>query len=258
MSLQDRTAIVTGGAQGIGLAIAMRLARDGAAVAVADINLRAAEQAAQAIAALGRRALPIVMNVGDAASVDAAVAQVAAQLGPPTVLVNNAGIYPRGAVDALAAAQWEAAMAVNLSGAFFTARSVFPHMSAARWGRIINMSSMMAVTAFGQDAAYCATKAGMLGLTRSLAAEFGPHNICVNALCPGNIDTAMMDAVAQSVERRDGLAAGTFLKGRAQAIPLRRLGLPEDIANVTAFLCSADADYVTGQALHVNGGLYFH
>ena len=258
MLLQNQTAIVTGGAQGIGLAIAKRLAQDGAAVAVADINQRAAEDAAQIITSLGRRACAIVMNVGDAASVDAAVAQVAAELGPPTILVNNAGIYPRGAADRFETVQWEATLAVNLSGAFFAARSVFPHMSRAQWGRIINMSSMMAVTAFGQDAAYCSTKAGILGLTRSLAAEFGPHNICVNAVCPGNIDTMMMNEVAKSVEKRDGLEQGSFLKGRAQVIPLRRLGVPEDIANVTSFLCSPDADYLTGQALHVNGGLYFH
>ena len=140
MSLKNQTAIVTGGAQGIGLAIAKRLAQDGAAVAVADINQRAAEDAAQIITSLGHRASAIVMNVGDAASVDAAVAQVAAELGAPTILVNNAGIYPRGAAERFAVAQWEATLAVNLSGAFFAARSVFPHMSRAQWGRIINMS----------------------------------------------------------------------------------------------------------------------
>ena len=258
MSIQNRTAIVTGGAQGIGLAIAMRLARDGASVAVADINQRAADDAARVISSLGPGAAAVALNVGDAASVAAAVVQVAERLGPPTILVNNAGIYPRGTADQLPVAQWEAALAVNLSGAFLVARSVFPYMVAARWGRIINMSSMMAMTAFGQDAAYCATKAGLLGLTRSLAAELGPHNICVNAVCPGNIETAMLEDVAKTVELRDGLEQGTFLKSRAHAIPLRRLGLPEDIAKVTSFLCSADADYVTGQALHVNGGLYYH
>jgi 3-oxoacyl-[acyl-carrier protein] reductase len=131
-------------------------------------------------------------------------------------------------------------------------------MKSARWGRIVNMSSMMSATAYGEDAAYCATKAGLLGLTRSLAAEFGPHNVCVNAVCPGNVATFMLERVAESVERRDGLEKGFFMRDRAQAIPLRRLGQPEDIANVVSFLCSTDADYVTGQTLHVNGGLYFH
>ena len=258
MSIQDRVAIVTGGAQGIGLAIAKRLAQDGAAVAVADINQGAADEAARAITAQGLRASAIVLNVRDPGSIAVAVAQVAQHLGPPTILINNAGIYPRGPAATLEPAQWEATLGVNLSGVFFAARSVLPYMLAAGWGRIVNMSSLMAVTAFGQDAAYCASKAGMLGLTRSLAAEFGPHNICVNAVCPGNIETAMMDEVAKSVEKRDGLEAGSFLKSRAQAIPLRRLGLPEDIAKMTSFLCSEDADYVTGQAMHVNGGLYYN
>lgn len=258
MTLADRTAIVTGGAQGIGLAIAQRLARDGAAVAVADINQQAAEEAARVITSGGGRALAVVMNVAQEQSISAAVARVRESLGAPTILVNNAGIYPRAPADRLEIARWEATMAVNLSGAFLASRAVFPHMVVVGWGRIINMSSMMAATAFGEDAAYCTTKAGLLGLTRSLAVELGPHNICVNAICPGNVATAMMDEVARSREQRDSLEAGSFLKARAKAIPLRRLGLPEDIANVTAFLCSSDADYVTGQALHVNGGLYLN
>ncbi len=258
MKLLSRIAIVTGGAQGIGLAIAARLAEDGAAVGIADLNAQAAAEAAMLIVSRGGRAEPIPMNVGDTQSIATAVQTVVERLGPPTILVNNAGIYPRAPTLALAPQQWDATLAVNLSGAFFAARAVLPYMSAAKWGRIINMSSMMSATAFGGDAAYCATKAGILGLTRSLAAEFGPHNICVNALCPGNIDTVMMNEVARSVELRDNLEAGSYLKSRAQSIPLRRLGLPDDVAKVTSFLCSADADYLTGQTLHINGGLYYH
>jgi 3-oxoacyl-[acyl-carrier protein] reductase len=258
MTIRRQTAIVSGSAQGIGLAIAMRLSQDGAAIGVADINQSAADQAVGAIVSAGGRALAVAMDAGDNASVATAVQRVAELLGPPTILINNAGIYPRGPIMQLDIDQWQSTLAVNLSGAFFAARAVFPYMVAAKWGRIVNMSSMMAAIAFGDDAAYCSSKAGLLGLTRSLAAEFGPHNICVNAICPGNIVTPMMDEVAASVERRDGLEQGSFLKNRAQVIPLRRLGLPEDIAKMTSFLCSADADYVTGQALHVNGGLYFH
>jgi 3-oxoacyl-[acyl-carrier protein] reductase len=157
----------------------------------------------------------------------------------------------------LSASEWDSALAVNLSAAFYAARALLPFMTAARWGRIINISSMMAATAFGEDAAYCSTKAGLLGLTRSLAAEFGPHNVCVNAICPGNVLTKLMEDAAVTIERRDGLERGSFLRQRAQAIPLRRLGSPEDIAAVVSFLCGPDADYVTGQAIHVNGGLYY-
>ena len=190
-------------------------------------------------------------------SIAAAISATQRVLGPPTILINNAGLFPQVAALKMSAAQWQSTLAVNLSGAMLVSLAVLPGMTAAKWGRIVNMSSMMAVTAFGEDAAYCSTKAGLLGLTRSLAAEFGPYNICVNAICPGNIESTLMEEVAASVERRDGLEPGTFLRDRARAIPLRRLGLPQDIANVVSFLCSENADYVTGQALHVNGGLYY-
>jgi NAD(P)-dependent dehydrogenase (short-subunit alcohol dehydrogenase family) len=257
MRLKGRTAIVTGAGSGIGRAAALRLGIDGAAVAVADINGAAARQVAEAVRAAGARALDIEVDIADPAAIATATRAAHDVLGPPTILVNNAGILAMQPALRLSASEWDSALAVNLSAAFYAARALLPFMTAARWGRIVNISSMMAATAFGEDAAYCSTKAGLLGLTRSLAAEFGPHNVCVNAICPGNVLTKLLEDAAVTIERRDGLERGSFLRQRAQSIPLRRLGSPEDIAAVVSFLCSPDADYVTGQAIHVNGGLYY-
>jgi NAD(P)-dependent dehydrogenase (short-subunit alcohol dehydrogenase family) len=257
MKLQGRTAIVTGAGQGIGRAVALRLGAEGAAVAIAEINSRAAERVAEELRAAGAHAVAVELDIGDAAAIATATHAVEHALGPPTILVNNAGILAMQPALKLDASEWDSALAVNLSGAFHAAQAVLPFMTAAGWGRIVNISSMMAVTAFGEDAAYCSTKAGLLGLTRSLAAEFGPYNVCVNAVCPGNVSTRLMADAAASIERRDGLEPGSFMHNRARAIPLRRLGLPEDVAAVVAFLCSSDADYVTGQAIHVNGGLFY-
>jgi len=153
---------------------------------------------------------------------------------------------------------WQMSLDVMLAGSFNMARHVLPYMKAAGWGRIINLGSLMSNTAFGEDPIYCTAKAGILGLTRSLAAEFGPYNICVNTLCPGNILTEMMEKVAANAEKRDGLQPGSFLAERAKAIPLRRIGQPEDVAKLASFLCGPDADYITGQSIHVNGGLYYN
>ncbi len=256
MALENKVALITGGAQGIGKSIAARLARDGAAVVTADLNLDLAQRTADELQEAGHRAMAVKMDVSNEDDVGIAVSKIADTFGPVTILVNNAGIIGSTPALEVPLETWQLNLNVMLTGSLLCARAVLPKMVASNWGRVINIGSMMSNVAYGKDVAYCTTKSGILGLTRSLAVEFGPHNVCVNAVCPGNIMTEMLIKVGEQVEERDGLPAGSFLEQRASAIPLRRLGEPEDIANVVSFLCSSDADYVSGQSIHVNGALY--
>lgn len=256
MSLENRVALITGAAQGLGKSTAERLARDGATVVVADLNLEKAEQTAAEIRGNGHDAIAVMMNVADEQSIASAMEHVVSEKGKVTILVNNAGILNDTPALDVPMEVWQRSLDVMLSGSLLCSRAVLSGMVDEGWGRIINLSSLMGFVAFGQDVAYCTAKAGILGLTRSLAVEYGPHNICVNAICPGNILTEMLEDVGRMVEQRDGLPPGEFLKQRSNEIPLRRLGVPEDVANMVAFLCSEDASYVSGQSLHVNGALY--
>lgn len=256
MSLAGKTALVTGAAQGIGAAIASRLARDGAAVAVMDINAEKAQEVAAGLSAAGARSLPAVINVTDRDSVAEAVDRIGKELGPPVILVNNAGVYRSTPLQDASSASWDLSLDVMLKGVVIMSQEAAPHMIRAGWGRIINLGSMMSSVAYGEDLAYCTAKSGVLGLTRSLAAELAKHNVCVNAICPGSILTTMLEQVGQVVEKRDGLETGSWLDKRAGEIPLGRLGVPEDIANAVSFFCSEDSSYITGQSLHVNGGIH--
>ena len=247
---------MTGGAHGIGLAISQRLARDGASVAVVDVNKEKAEQAAQNIESTGAEAIAVEIDVADPVSVAEGTAKVTSELGPAAVLVNNAGVYRSTPLLAVSEDAWRSSLDVMLTGTLLMAQQVTPHMIRSGWGRIINLGSMMGNVAYGEDAAYCTSKSGILGLTRSLAAELAEHNICVNTVCPGNVLTGMLEQTAAAIELRDGLEPGSWIKHRAKDIPLGRLGKPDDIANVVSFFCSEDASYITGQSLHVNGGLY--
>ena len=256
MGLEGKIALVTGGAQGIGLAISQGLAKEGASVAVVDVNKEKAEEAAQIIESMGGEAIAVKINVTDTASVTDGVANIASVLGPVVILVNNAGVYKSTPLLKLARDSWDLSLDVMLTGTLLMTQEVTPHMIRAKWGRIINIGSMMGNVAYGEDVAYCTSKSGILGLTRSLAAELAKHNICVNTVCPGNVLTEMLEQTAEAIEQRDGLEPGSWIKDRAKDIPLGRLGKPDDIANVVSFFCSEDANYVTGQSLHVNGGLY--
>ena len=244
----SRVAIVTGGASGIGLAIAERLAADGNAVAIFDRNGDAAAEASSKIAATGATALGMAVDVTDRPGVEAGVAEVKEALGRPTILVNNAGLDCFGPFLKIDLETWERTLAVNLTGTFHCCQVVLPEMIDEGWGRIVNISSSSTHGGQPYMTPYVSAKSGVIGLTKSLALEFGPKGITVNTIPPGFIDTPML---------RASEAKGLLGEGVDAAIartPVRRVGRPEDIAAMCSFLCRDEADYVTGQVLGVNGG----
>ncbi|MBS1696357.1 MAG: SDR family oxidoreductase [Actinobacteria bacterium] len=242
------TAIVTGGASGIGFAIAQRLSIEGAAVAVLDVDHGAATAAADKIVAAGGRAIAAHVDVTDRSLVDAAIDETARQLGPPTILVNSAGLDGFEKFLAITAQSWQQILAVNLTGVFDCCQAVVPHMLDAGWGRIVNISSSSAQTGNPLMVHYSAAKAGVLGFTKALAQELGPRGITVNTIPPGFIDTPML----RRSEERGFLGPG--VDAAEARTPVRRIGQPDDIAAACAFLCSQGAGYITGQVLGVNGG----
>jgi 3-oxoacyl-[acyl-carrier protein] reductase len=247
--LTDRVALVTGAGRGIGAATARRLAADGAAVAVADLTEGDTEETATAISDSGGTAIGVGCDVTVADQVEAAVDKVVAELGRIDILVNNAGIIRDNLLFKMSEEDWDTVIAVHLRGAFLCSRAAQRHMVSQRYGKIVNLSSISALGNRGQ-ANYSAAKAGIQGLTRTLAIELGPFGINVNAVAPGFIATAMTDATA----RRMGVEPEQFREAIAAMVPLRRIGLPTDIAGVVSFLVSEDASYITGQTLYVDGG----
>jgi NAD(P)-dependent dehydrogenase (short-subunit alcohol dehydrogenase family) len=243
-----RTAIVTGGASGIGLAVALRLAADGLAIALFDRDGAAATAAAEKIAVSDPSVMGVTADVTDRDAIAAGLAQVRAQLGPVTVLVNSAGLDGFDPFLKITPESWDRLVAVNLTGTFNMCQLALPDMVEAGWGRIVNISSSS--THGGQPfmAHYVSAKSGVNGLTKSLALEFGPKGITVNAIPPGFIDTPMLRAA-----ERKGLLGGT-VEEHAARTPVRRAGRPEDIAAMCAFLVRDEAEYVTGQIIGVNGG----
>lgn len=253
LPLAGRRALVTGSAQGIGRAIAERLASDGAEVIIADLNAELARTTAEEIGRRGRTAMAGALDVANPESVTA----LAETAGEVDILVNNAGIYQKTPIIGTPEAVWAKGLDINLNGTIRCIQAFAPGMVARGWGRIVNLGSIASYSAFGEDISYVASKTAVLGVTRSAAMDLAPHGVTVNAIAPGNINTEMMASVGQSVEEREGLAPGSFLKSRAAAIPVRRLGEPRDIAAAVAFLCREDAAYVTGEVLNVNGALFF-
>jgi 3-oxoacyl-[acyl-carrier protein] reductase len=244
-----RVAIVTGAARGIGAATAQRLARDGLAVAVIDLEESAGKATVRAIEAEGGRALAVGADVSDAAQVDAAVTRVAEELGPPTVLINNAGITRDNLIFKMAEQDWDMVMAVHLRGSFLMTRAVQKHMVEQRFGRIVNLSSTSALGNRGQ-ANYSTAKAGLQGFTKTLAIELGKFGVTVNCIAPGFIVSDMTRATAERI----GEDWDTYVAARAAQIPVARAGQPEDIANTVSFFVSEGAGFVSGQVIYVAGG----
>jgi 3-oxoacyl-[acyl-carrier protein] reductase len=248
MSRYDgRVAVVTGSARGIGAATAKRFAEEGAAVAVLDLDQDAAAATAAGLGA--GQAIGVACDVADAASVEAAVASVVEQLGKIDVLVNNAGVTRDNLLFKMSEDDWDLVMGVHLKGSFLMTREVQKHMVAAKYGKIVNLSSVSALGNRGQ-ANYSAAKMGLQGFTRTLAIELGPFGINANAIAPGFIVTDMTDDTA----RRVGMEPEAYRAAAAERFPVRRVGYPEDIAATAAFLCSDEASYITGQTLYVDGG----
>jgi len=244
--LAGHVAFVTGSARGLGRAIVERLAAEGAAVAVADVDLPAAEEAAAALRDGGAQALAVAADVRDSASVAAAIARTVEELGVVDILVNNAGVVRDGRLEAMSDEDWDTVLDIDLRGYFVCAREALPHLRRKGWGRIVNISSRAYLGNPGQ-ANYSAAKAGVVGMTRALSMELARDGITVNAVAPGAIDTALI---------RNHPRAQEIIDRAIKAQPVKRLGTPEDVAAAVAFLCSDDAGFISGDVLHVSGGRF--
>jgi 3-oxoacyl-[acyl-carrier protein] reductase len=245
MTLTGKIAVVTGAAQGIGQAIATSLAQEGADVVVADLNADRCEETVARVQQLGRKAMAIPVNVGDWDQVKAMIDRVLKEWERIDILVNNAGITRDGLLMRMKEEDWQMVLQVNVTGTFFCAKAVLPTMSRQRSGRIVNIASIVGAIGNIGQANYAASKAAVIGLTKSVAREYASRNITVNAVAPGFIDTAMTQDL--SADTKEALL---------NQIPLKRLGQSSDVADAVSFLCSEKAGYITGHVLHVNGGMH--
>ena len=251
--LNGKTVIVTGGGGGIGGAACRRFAAEGAKVAVFDMNLEAAQKVANGITANGGTAAAFACNITDRVQVDAAVVAAETQLGPVHVLVNNAGWDIFKPFTKTVPAEWEKLIAINLTGALHMHHAVLPGMVARGGGRIVNIASDAARGGSSGEAVYAACKGGLMALSKTLAREHARHNITVNVVCPGPTDTALLAGFAEGAANPDKL-----MDAFKKAIPLGRLGQPDDLAGAIVFLSGSDSSFITGQVISVSGGLTMH
>jgi 3-oxoacyl-[acyl-carrier protein] reductase len=244
MQLKDKTSIVTGSAQGIGKAIALSLAKAGANIVVSDVNIEEAEKTAKEIEALGVKAIAVKCNVADANEVAELVKKTQETFATIDILVNNAGVTRDNLMMRMEEKDWDLVLDINLKGAFLLTKAVTRIMMKQRYGRIVNMSSVIGVMGNAGQSNYAASKGGLIAFTKSTAKEFASRNITCNAIAPGFIETAMTAKLTDEVKQ-------TYAKG----IPLGRMGSVDDVANAVLFLVSEQSTYITGQVLHVDGGL---
>jgi len=243
--MTNRTAFITGASRGIGRACALALADAGARVAIAARNSAQLEEVASVIRLQGREAFPVSIDMTSADSIREALGKTAKDFGPIAILVNNAGITKDGLAIRMKRDDWDTVLATNLTGAFLACQLVLQNMMRERWGRIINISSVVGEMGNPGQANYVASKAGLIGLTKALAQEMGSRNITVNAITPGFVETGMTANLSQDLKDK-----------MLEHIPLKRIGKPEDVAAAVRFLASEEAGYITGHVLSVNGGLY--
>ncbi|HEY5973456.1 MAG TPA: 3-oxoacyl-[acyl-carrier-protein] reductase [Geobacteraceae bacterium] len=245
MRLEGKVALITGASRGIGKAVALCLAEAGADLVVTATTLAAAESTAAEIVKLGRRALPFAADIGETGDVEALFTAALAEFGRIDILVNNAGITRDGLLMRMKVEDWQAVIDTNLKGAFLCTKEAAKVMTKARWGRIINITSVVGQMGNAGQANYCASKAGMIGLTKSAARELAKRNVTVNAVAPGFVATDMTEVLSDKVKEQ-----------LLQQIPLERLGSVDDIAHAVRYLATDEAGYITGQVLAVNGGMY--
>ena|SRR3989339_210375 len=244
MKLKGKTALITGAAQGIGKAIAEALAKEGADVIVSDINLELASQTAMEIEKLGVKTMALKTNVSDFCDVESGVSQAVQQMGKIDILVNNAGITKDTLLLRMKKEDWDAVISVNLTGVFNCTKIVSALMMKQRSGKIINIASIVGEMGNVGQTNYSASKAGVIGMTKTVARETASRGICVNAVAPGFISTAMTDKLSPEVK-----------EAMLAQVPMKKMGLPEDVAKAVVFLAGSDSDYITGQVINVNGGM---
>lgn len=245
MRLEGKNALITGGAQGIGKSIALGMAREGANVGIADVNMESAEKTAAEISSLGVKGIALKLDVSKQDSVTDAFGTFIKEAGSLDILVNNAGITKDTLLLRMKEADWDAVLNINLKGSFLCSKEAVKIMARQRSGKIISISSVVAAMGNPGQANYSASKAGLIGLTKTIAREYANRGIRANAVAPGFIQTAMTDALSEGV--KDQMKSN---------IPLGQFGTPEDVADTVIFLASKESDYITGQVIHVNGGMY--
>ena len=251
-SIEGRVALVTGGGRGIGRAVALALARAGVRVAVAARTIPEIEEVASEAAALGPKAIFLPLDMGDRGAFPRVAKEVAEALGPIGILVNNAGVHVHSPVHSLEDADWDAILAVNLTGPVLLARACLPQLYGGGWGRVINVASVAGRIGLRYGAAYSASKHGLIGFTRSLALEGAKKGLTANAVCPGWTETQMMREAVEAVALHTQRTEGEARKAMLRSTPLGRAALPEEVADLVVWLARSPA--VTGQAIHVDGG----